>query len=71
MRFQERFYCRKKGTLDWKTEDVAFGMFGLYGRLDVFFDGFEAARNARKLDQGYHVYIGDYEVYKDQHYNYQ
>lgn len=68
MNWQEKFYYRKKATLEIQSVTVCFGMFGLYGHLDVFFDGYKAAQNARKLDQGYHVTIGNYEVWKDLNY---
>ena len=68
MNWQEKFYCRKHGTIEWHEELVTFGMFGLYGRLEASFNGYEAARKSRLLDQGAHVSIGNYEVYKDLNY---
>ena len=65
MNWQERFHVRKKCTTEWYIEDVTFGMFGLYGRLGAFFNGFEAADKSRRLDRGEKVYIGDYEVFKE------
>lgn len=69
MNWQEKFLCRRKGSIEWREELVTFGMFGLYGRLDAYFDGYEAARKARALDNGASVWIGDYEVKKDLNYN--
>ena len=68
MNWEERFYYRQKATLEVKTVLICFGLFGLYGFLGAYFNGFEAAHKARKLDQGYHVTIGNYEVWKDLNY---
>lgn len=68
MRWQEHFYYRKKGTLEVQEAHICFGMFGLYGHLEACFDGYEAATKARKLDAGYHVEIGGFEVWKDLNY---
>ena len=68
MNWQERFFIRKRATLKVDKIEVTFGMFGLYGRLDANFNGVEAARKSRLLDSGEHVYIGNFEVWKDLNY---
>lgn len=69
MNWQEHFYYRKKGTLEVQEANICFGMFGLYGHLDAIFNGYEAAAKARKLDAGYKVTIGNFEVWKDLYYH--
>lgn len=66
MLFQERFKCRKVGTVnDIKTVTACFGIIGLYGLLDAEFEGNKAYEKAALLDRGYEVQIGAYKVKKD------
>lgn len=68
MNWQEKFYYRKKATIEVKSVLICFGLFGLYGFLEAPFDGYKAARISHKLDQGLHVEIGNFEVWKDLNY---